>query len=517
MGTSQDEVTVRDYLRPLYRRRWMVTILVTMATAATFGFYADQPKDYQATTKILLGGGGNPLDQSAGVLSDREVQDLAVLLSSRDVATRVARRLNRTGDAGTLAASIKAQASPGSDFVQIKASQPSAAEAANVANAFAQAFIQLRTDAVRDSINQALAASMKQLDSLPRRQVNLAARQQLEDSIRQLRLTSSVSTGSATQVDRAVPPATASGPRPKRDAGLAFVVSLVGAIGLAYALQAFDRRPRQLDELAPLYGMPLLTSMPRVRAAEFERERNIAVAPAFKEPLRQLRTNIQLAALDEPFKRILVTSAIAGEGKSTVVRNLALVLSEGGLRVAVVDGDLRRPTLAKAFNERTEPGLTNVLTGSPLDEALISVAVEARGLGALAKMGATSDAEAKSDPDPDANVGAISLLPAGPEPADPQAVLSADRTRLLLERLSEDHDVVLIDSPPLLHVTDAIALAPWVDAVIVVARLGHVTRQNAQRVPEMLGMSGARPIGLVVNDVPTSDGSAYGYGYGYSY
>ncbi len=496
----------------------MVTILVVLATAATYGFYENQPKVYQATTKILLGGGGNPLDQSAGVLSDREVQDLAVLLSSRDVATGVARRLNRIGDAGTLAASVTTQASAGSDFVQVKASQPSAAEAANVANAFAQAFIQLRTDAVRDNINKALAASKKQLDSLPRTQVNLAARQQLEDSIRQLRLTGSVSTGSATQVDRAVPPATASGPRPRRDAGLAFVLSLIGAVGLAYALQAFDRRPRQLDEFAPLYGMPLLTSMPHVRSAEFEHEGNIAVAPAFKEPLRQLRTNIQLAALDEPFKRILVTSAITGEGKSTVVRNLALVLGEGGLRVAVVDGDLRRPTLAKAFTQRAEPGLTNVLTGgSSLDDALISVPVEAHGLGALAQMGVTSDDDGQPLVDYEADIGAITLLPAGPVPADPQAVLSADRTRMLLERLSEDHDVVLIDSPPLLHVTDAIAVAPWVDAVVVVARLGRVTRENAKRVPEMLGMAGARPIGIVVNDVPDADGAAYGYGYGYSY
>jgi Mrp family chromosome partitioning ATPase/capsular polysaccharide biosynthesis protein len=516
MAISPDDVTVRDYLRPLFRRRWLVIVIVVMATAATYGYYENQPKDYQASTRILLGGGGNPLDQSAGVLSDREVQDLAGLLSSRDVANGVAKRLGRTGEAGALAGSVKAFASPGSDFVQIKAYQGSAQDAADVANAFAQAFISLRTDAVRKDVTKAVSATQAQLNTLPRTAANKTTRQQLEDNIRQLRLTAAVSNGSATQVDPALPPATASGPRPKRDAGLAFIVALIGAIGLAYALQAFDRRPRQLEELSPLYGMPLLTSVPHVETPEFEHGGQIAVAPAFKEPLRQLRTNIQLAALDQPFQRILVTSAIAGEGKSTVVRNLALVLAEGGLRVAVVDGDLRRPTLAAAFGQEREPGLTDVLTGRhTLAEALVTVPIEVHGLEALARMGVTSDA----DPQPPAalqpDAGSLSLLPAGPEPPDPQAVLAAERTRSLLQGLSDDFDIVLIDSPPLLHVTDAIAIAPSVDAVVIVARLGHVTRENAKRVPEMLGMAGARPIGIVVNDVPVAESASYGYGYSY--
>jgi succinoglycan biosynthesis transport protein ExoP len=513
MAIPQEEVSVYDYLRPLFRRRWSVIAIVVLCTAATYGYFENQPKEYQATTKVLLSNGSNPLDASGG-LSDREVQDLGVLLGSRDVAAGVARRLGRPADAGNLAGSIATFASSGSNFVEIKATQANPNNAAAVANAFAQAFIRLRTDAVRAQTDKAIEAFQKQLDGLPRTQGNLAARQQIEDSVRQLRLTSAVSTGSATQVDPAVPPAEAAGPRVRRNAALAFVLSLVGAVALAYALQAFDRKPRRLDELSKLYGLPLLTSLPHVDSAEFEHDGQIAVSPAFKEPLRQLRTNIQLASLDTPFKRILITSAIAGEGKSTIVRNLGLVLSEGGLRVAIVDGDLRRPTLATVFHQRSEPGLTDVLTGSTtLEEALIMVPIEAHGLGTLARMGAVTDAPAV--PGLSSDTGAIALLPAGPEPADPQAVLSADRTRALLESLSEDFDVVLIDSPPLLHVTDAVALAPWVDAVVVVGRLGHVTQENAKRASEMLDLAGAHPIGLVVNDTPAAESASYGYGYSY--
>ena len=516
MANSPDDATIRDYLRPLWRRRWMVIAIVVLCTAATYSYYNNQPKDYEAATRILLGSGGNPLDQSGGVLSDREVQDLTGLLTSRDVSTKVAERLGRGAEGASLAGAVRAFASPGSDFVIIKGYQGNPQDAADVANAFAQAFIGLRTNAVRRDVDKAIKATQQQLNTLPVNKANEPTRAGLEDSIRQLRLTNAVTTGSAVQVDPALPPGGASGPRAKRDAGLAFVVSLIGAIGLAYSLQAFDRRPRQLDELGPLYGLPLLASVPHVDEPEFEHSGQIAVAPTFKEPLRQLRTNIQLAALDKPFQRILVTSAIAGEGKSTVVRNLALVLAEGGLRVAVVDADLRRPTLAAAFNHPREPGLTDVLTArNTLEEALVIVPIEVHGLESLARMGVGSDLP--EDPSSASDSGALALLPSGPAPADPQAVLSAARTRALLEGLSADYDVVLIDTPPVLHVTDAVALAPSADAVVIVARLGHVTRENAKRVPEILGMAGAIPIGIVVNDVPASESVEYGYSYGSDY
>lgn len=518
MANSPEDVTIRDYLRPLFQRRWMVIAIVVLCTATTYSYYNNQPKSYEASTRLLLGSGGNPLDQSVGVLSDREVQDLTVLLTSRDVASGVAKRLGRPQDAGTLAGGVRAFASPGSDFVIVKGYQSSPQDAADVANAFAQAFITLRTDAVRQDVTKAIGATKKQLDTLPATKANAQARQALRDNIRQLQLTSAVSTGSATQVDPALPPGGASGPRPRRDAGVAFIVSLIGAVGLAYALQAFDRRPRHLDELGPLYGLPLLTSVPHAPEPQFVHGGQVAVVPSFKEPLRQLRTNIQLAALDKPFQRILVTSAIAGEGKSTVVRNLALVLAEGGLRVAVVDADLRRPTLAAAFGETREPGITDVLAQRvQLADAIREVPVEVHGLPALAQMGAASDLSVEEGATTDAARGALSLLPAGPPPADPQAVLSSARARALLTSLSERFDVVLIDSPPILHVTDAVALAPSSDAVVVVARLGHVTRENARRVPEMLTRAGANPIGLVVNDVPEAESTSYGYGYGSGY
>lgn len=517
--TPTTTLGVADYLQPILRRRWLILAFVVLATTVAYSYYVHQPKVYEASTKILVGATGNPLDQTAAELSDRTVQDQAGLLTSRDVATAVARRLRRPGEAAALAASIASEAALGSNFVRITARRPTAADAALVANAFARAFVQLRTNAVRTRVAKAINESQAQLDRLPRTRGNATERSSISESIRQLQLTRAVTSGSASQVDPALPPASASGPHSLRNALVALVLSLIGAAGLAYAIEALDRRPRRLEELAPLYGMPILAVMPHAADVAYWEDEQPVVGAKLREPLRQLRTNIQLAALDQPLKHILVTSAIAGEGKSTVVRNLAIAFREGGLRVAVVDSDLRSPTLARLFHRDPEPGLTDVLTGrTTLDDAVLSVPVQVRGLDTLAQMQAVPAAGATKTvkADPRSDVAAISLLASGPPTADPQAVLSADRTRLLLLDLSAKHDVVLIDSPPLLPVTDAVALASWVDAVIVVGRLGQVTRDNAQRLAEVLArIPGAHPIGLVVNDVPPSEGVNYGYGYWY--
>jgi Mrp family chromosome partitioning ATPase len=204
------------------------------------------------------------------------------------------------------------------------------------------------------------------------------------------------------------------------------------------------------------------------------------------------------------------------------VRNLSIVLREAGHSVAVVDTDLRQPALSRMFGQEPEAGLTDVLVGhQQLEDALVSIPVQAQGLDTLARIesrtGAATARGGNGD-GPGHGAEVVSLLSSGPQPADPQTVLGSTRTREILEQLSTLHDVVLIDSPPLLHVSDAVALAPWVDAVIIVARYGVVTRDQARRVSEVLAaIPGVNPIGVVVNGVPEAEGHGFGYGYGYGY
>ena len=518
MTNLPQELNARDFLRPIIRRGWFIVAFVVLATVLTYTYYDHQPKIYQASTKLLITASSNPLDPNAAEVTDRTIQDQASLLTSREVATAVARRLGRPE---SLAGAVTSKATPGSSFIEITASRPTAADSAAVANAFAESFVQLRRDAARARVTKAIDQITAQRSRLPPSERNAAERASMADSVRQLQLMLSASSGSASQVDPALPPAAPAKPRPARNALVALLLSLIGAAGLAFALEALDRRARRLDELADLYDMPVLAVMPHSTDASPSDDDRPSVNPVFKEPLRQLRSNIQLAALDAPFKRILITSAVAGEGKSTVVRNLSLTLREGGLRVAVVDGDLRRPALARMFAHDGCDGLTDVLTGrKTLESSLVALPVQVHGLDTLVQMQSTPSAPAGHAATDHAvsDAAEISLLGSGPLPADPQAVLAADRMRVVLTELSAQHDIVLIDSPPLLPVSDAVALASRVDGIIVVARLGRVTRANARRLAEVLArIPGARPIGIVVNDVPDSESANYGYGYGYGY
>lgn len=507
------EPHARDYLRPIVGRKWLLLCIVVMITAGTYGYYVRQPAVYEAATKIFVGHASDSPTATGLPTSDRTIQNQATLLQSREVAQAVANKLGRPGEATLLAGSITAIPSSGSDFVVITARRPEAKDAARVANEFASAFVQIRSRQQRAEITKALEETRSQLDRLPAKQSNEAARATLSESVRRLQLSLAVPSGSATQIDPALAPAAAIAPRPARNTLFAFALSLIAAIALAFGLERFDRRVRRVEDIAPLYKMPILAALPHTDQVSFRADGAAALGPAFKEAFRQLRTNIQLEALDRPLRRVLVTSAISGEGKSTVVRNLAIALRESGLRVAVVDADMRRPALARLFGVECGHGLTDVLIGNErLNDALVTVSVHARSLGTLAKIEASVGASNGAPSRPEV----ISLLAAGTHTANPQAVLAADQTRLLLDEVGAQHDIVLIDSPPLLVVSDAVELAAHADAVIIVARLGLTTRDSARSVSDLLArIPGAHPIGVVLNDLTYFEGYGYGYGYGY--
>lgn len=514
LSSQADTAHLRDYLRPLLRWKWLILALVVATTLGTYAYYAAQDKVYKAATRLLVTGGSSPLDPAGGELSDRTLQDQAILLTSREVAEAVAGRTD-LGKPGELAANVTATPRAGTSFIDIEAEWRSAGGAAELANAFAQTFIDLRAESERGAIERRIAAAQRELDRLPVSTNTTVERAELRETIRSLRLSLSTAAGAATQVDPAVPPGGAAGPKPLRNTIVMMFVALIVGTGLAYGLEAINRRITRLDDFPELYRLPILGVMPRARSVDGLEDGKAAIPDEMVEAFRQLRTNMQLMALDQPFKYILVTSAVAGEGKSTVVRNLAIALREAGRRVALVDADLRRPRLAELFGQDGEVGLTTVLTQQhDLDAALRSVAVKAQGLGTLTRMGLAESMNGQGE----GGAEVVSLLASGPQPPDPQAVLGAARHREVLHALGATHDVVLIDSPPLLHVSDAAMIAPWVDAVLIVGRLGVVTRDNARRLVDALSaIPDVNPIGVVVNDVPQQEGYGYGYGYGYSH
>ncbi|MGE5508888.1 MAG: CpsD/CapB family tyrosine-protein kinase [Chitinophagales bacterium] len=205
------------------------------------------------------------------------------------------------------------------------------------------------------------------------------------------------------------------------------------------------------------------------------------------EAFRTLRTNLQFAGVKAPLKVIEVTSTAPGEGKSSVAANLASVMAlASGAGCVLVDADLRKPVQAKTFGLSGRVGLTNVLMGSlTWREALKETGIEG-----------------------------LKLLPSGPTPPNPAELLESEAMAKLLAELREAHDVVIVDTPPALPVTDAALLAPKVDGTILVVRAGSTPREAALRGKQLSENAHARIVGVVLNQVQPKD-SRYQHYYHY--
>jgi len=206
---------------------------------------------------------------------------------------------------------------------------------------------------------------------------------------------------------------------------------------------------------------------------------------AASEAFRVLRTNLQFMGLDKPLKSILVTSATPGEGKSTVVANLAVAFAQTGAQVCLVDADLRRPMVAKIFGMDNWAGMTTAVVSGPE--------------GAIRK----------------SSVNGLSLVTSGPIPPNPAELLGSGKMEKFLRELEAQFDMVLIDTPPVLAVTDAAVLAPKVGGVLMVTRSGQVARQQVIRARAALEAVKANVLGAVLDGVEAEGRDGYYYYYYY--
>lgn len=508
---------ISEYLAPVWSRRWLILAIVVLATAATYVYYSSKPKEYTALARLYVK--SSPIEQALTnslVLpnGDRDTQNQAALLQSRAVAVAVAQRLKTKEPPAGLLGSITATAASGQDFVTIVAVRGSAADAARVANGFANAFIDLRARSNRGRIQQAIRNAETQLASQPSTTAGDAQRRVLRSQIGRLQAVLGLPAADAQLVDPAAAPGRPSAPKPRRDAAFAFVVALLFAVGLTLLLEQMDRRLKHIEDVERLYApLPVLTVLPHVGNASPSNREGVAVSDTLRESFRTLRMSIRLASLEEPLRTLVVSSAVPGEGKTTVVRNLALTYREAGLRVAIVETDLRRPGLAPTLGLDKEPGVTEVISGdADLTEALQSIHVRdsepaAMAVGA-AGAGATNGDEARVDAE-----GGLVALTSGQRPANPPAVLSSARLREILDELSGMFDLVIIDTPPVLAVSDAVPLFSYADGVLLVIRMELTTRDAARRTVDLLGrIPDARILGMVANEV---DDRAIGGGYAY--
>lgn len=516
-ATRAEAPDLRQLLRPVWIRRWWILATVVTATVATYVYYNKQPRQYRSSTSIFVQQAELEtalFGASYGGGDDRTLANQASLLQTDAVVRVVAQRPEFRGqDPGSLRAGLSVTPRTGQDFIDISVVDGNPVRAAELANAFAQAFIESRATDLRTRVTRSRTAAQRELDATPKTPQNLDTRNTLEDRIRQLQVVESLPSGSAQQLDQAGPGGQIA-PNPRRNARFAALLSLVLAVGAAFGLNRFDRRLRTLDSLEGAFGLPLLGTLPLVGEAAPLEAGVPAIAPLFREACRSLRTNVELSALDRPVKTLLVTSGLSGEGKSTLVRSLALVYAEAGLRVAVVEADVRRPSVSRSLSVEQPQGLTEVIAGQVRVDEVLRDASYAGGHSALARHGVAEDDEA-ADGRGFAE-GHLEVLASGAEPSNPPVMLGSTRMKQLLIDLSTRHDIVIIDSPPLLVVSDAVPLMGVADATIVVARVGETLRDAAKRVGEVIArVPDANALGIVANGVNSGD-VAGGFRY-YSY
>jgi capsular exopolysaccharide synthesis family protein len=270
---------------------------------------------------------------------------------------------------------------------------------------------------------------------------------------------------------------------------------LIVGVGLAFLVERLDDgiNSREAAERAA-DGLPVVGLIPMVDSWKRRGSHHVALLEdpnsMVSEAYRSLRTSVQFLSIDHPTRVIGITSSVPDEGKTTAVANLAVSFARAGQRVIVVSCDLRRPRIHQFFQLENRVGLTSLL----LDTTSVSKALQ----------------PIPAEPN-------LRLLSSGPVPPNPAEILSHDGVRQLVEQLAAKSDIVLLDCPPVLPVTDAVLLSRLVDAMLVVAAAKSTSTRELHRTFEMLRQVGAPALGTILNRVPTEGGYAYSYGYGYGY
>ena len=277
------------------------------------------------------------------------------------------------------------------------------------------------------------------------------------------------------------------------------VFSLLGGVVVAFLLESLDTGLRGVAEIEQITELPSLAVIPRARRSSAEEaaqlttaQRNVAVLSKpksqFAEAFRSLRTSLMLSTAGHPPRVMLFTSATPSEGKTTAATNLAAVLAQSDARVLLIDADLRRPNVHHRFGLNGRVGLTTLLTGATTLEQTIQHVPE---------------------------IPNLDVISSGPVPPLPTEMLASESMRTLLERLAGLYTHVIIDSPPILSVTDGVILSREADAVVLVVRHGKSNKHVVRRARDLLLRSGASITGIVLNAIDVSSPEYYGY-YGYS-
>lgn len=524
-GFNQEEtVDFRSYLRPIWRRKWIIATIVVLVTAGTYLYARHEKKSYTASTLVyfsvadpttpvsIIDTPGTTVQPPDG----QQMTDITSLMTAQSVTQAVENKLKvSAGAAENVDASLldtTATSNNGTSFIVVSATSGSPRLAARLANTYVSVYLASRSAAEVSAANAAVAADRAELATVGTSAANASQRQTLLTQITALREITLNPNPGAHETSPALVPTVPSSASPVRDAVFAAIIALLFSVAIVFGFDIFDRRLVRVATIESLYRRPVLAVLPHVRNAAPVVDGRPVLPETMIETMRTLRINLRVAGGEHGPRVIVVTSAVPGEGKSTVARDLALIYADAGERTLLIDADMRRPSIPKLFGiDDTTVGLAQVLRG----EAYASDSVR-RVLGAH-DAGASTNGNGSAPTRGAAPAGSLDVLAHGDYADNPVALLSSIAMEQLLQQARDIYDVVVIDTAPVLAVSDAVMLLGMADAGLVVARLGVTTRDIGKRMTEVLArLPKARIAGVVVNDLRDTGFLDEGYGTSYS-
>jgi capsular exopolysaccharide synthesis family protein len=475
---GDEAVDVRRYVDVLRRNARLIAAIVVLVTAVVLAVSSAFPKSYKASARLVYNPTLSVLAPTDAESTQRQLATYQSLVQAPTVIAAAARRLHEPTAAVREATSSSVESS--ANILSISATAPRPSLAAARSNAVAHAFLNdeeaMQNSGFQDARNQ-LEAEITRLKGSPNASAQIAA---LESRISALQI-SATGTESELQIaESATAPTSATSPRVAVNGLIALVASLIVAILIVLARNQLRPRFASPRELGDALDLPVLAGIPYRRRLTTPRRR-LALSGLEREAYDLLQTAVRLLGLPAGGQRILlVTSATHAEGKTTVTANLGRSLARIGAKTLLISGDMRSPTLHEQFDLPSSPGLSECLRTAQTDQSALGDAI---------------DAAIRPAPD-ELN---LDIMAAGRTPSHPTSLVSSPALGTVVEALSErDYTYVLIDSPPLLGISDAQLLARQADDLLLVGRLDRVSPYQVEELQGLLARLELAPVGLTV-------------------
>jgi capsular exopolysaccharide synthesis family protein len=471
----------REFFRVLWRRKWVILLCLVLIPLAVYVYSDRLTKVFEASAIVQV----QATATDAGIFASADLPSgtantakIAALVGTSGVADETSRLMGEPS--GSVRGAITATDDEDTGFVTITATTGSGARAAKIANTVALALRNTRRQAGVRRVDVSITNVEKDLAKLPPGEA--LQRSQLSEKLQGLRALRAAQAENTQVVEPARAPAAAASPKPKRNAILAFVIALFVAAGAVVLAERLDRRLHDSRDLEKLTGTPLLAQIP---SSAFP---GATPDPQLPIVFQTLRDSLTYFNVDQRLASLLVISPLKGDGKTSVATNLAVAFARAGKQVILVDADLRSPQVGGRMGASPTPGLSEVISGNA---EIQDVLAEIEPFGSY-----------------------LRVLPGGSVPPNPSEMLGSARMSTILAELSEMSDLVLIDTAPVLVVSDAFPLFDQVAGIVGVSRLEQTPREAISRAIEIASSAGGRVLGMVATGAK-QPGDGYGYGYAY--